>query len=54
MEGTYFVIIVLSWVMAIGCTTTDYVGKTYSKTDCVEIFFNTDEIKREYEVMGQI
>jgi hypothetical protein len=40
--------------MVISCTTTDYVGKTYSKTDRVEIFFNTDEIKREYEVMGQI
>ena len=40
--------------MVISCTTTDYVGKQYSKTDRVEIFFNTNEIKRQYEVMGQI
>ena len=40
--------------IVVGCTTTDYVGKTYSKTDRVEIYFNTDEIKQPYEVMGQI
>ena len=54
MKPTFLFIFLISCAMVISCTTTDYVGKTYSKTDRVEIFFNTDEIKQEYEVMGQI
>ena len=54
MKPKYFIIIVLACAITISCTSTDYVGKQYPKTDRVEIFFNTDEIKREYEVMGQI
>jgi len=48
------IIFLIALLISVGCTTTDYVGKTYPKTDRVEIFFNTDEIKHEYEVMGQI
>lgn len=47
-------IFLIALLISVGCTTTDYVGKTYPKTDRVEIFFNIDEIKHEYEVMGQI
>lgn len=54
MKPTFLFIFLISCAMVISCTTTDYVGKKYSKTDRVEIFFNTDEIKQEYEVMGQI
>ena len=54
MKPTFLFIFLFSCAMVISCTTTDYVGKTYSKTDRVEIYFNTDEIKRPYEVMGQI
>ena len=54
MKSTLRFILLIAFSIAFGCTTTDYVGKTYSKTDRVEIFFNTDEIKRPYEVMGQI
>jgi hypothetical protein len=54
MKRAFLFILLISCAMVISCTTTDYVGKTYSKTDRVEIFFNSDEIKREYEVMGQI
>ena len=54
MKPTFLFIFLISCAMVISCTTTDYVGKTYSKTDRVEIYFNTDEIKRPYEVMGQI
>ena len=54
MKRTFLSIFLISCAIFISCTTTDYVGKKYSKTDRVEIFFNTDEIKREYEVMGQI
>jgi len=48
------IIFLIALSISVGCTTTDYVGKTYSKTDRVEIYFNTDEIKRSYEIMGQI
>ena len=48
------IIFLIALLISVGCTTTDYVGKTYPKTDRVEIFFNIDEIKHEYEVMGQI
>ena len=54
MKRTFFLILLISCTIVISCTTTDYVDKTYSKTDRVEIYFNTDEIKRPYEVMGQI
>jgi hypothetical protein len=54
MKSTLRFIFLIAFSIAFGCTTTDYVGKTYSKTDRMEIFFNTDEIKRSYEVMGQI
>ena len=54
MKAILQIICLILISIAIGCTTTDYVGKTYSKTDRVEIFFNTNEIKRDYEVMGEI
>ena len=54
MKSTLLIIFLMALSIAVGCTTTDYVGKTYSKTDSVEIYFNKDEIKRPYEVMGQI
>jgi len=54
MKGIFLIILIISCAIVMSCTTTDYLGKTYSKTDRVEIFFNTGEIKSEYEVMGQI
>jgi hypothetical protein len=54
MRAVLRIIFLVAFSIFVGCTTTDYVGKTYSKTDRVEIYFNTDEIKRPYEVMGQI
>ena len=54
MKSTPRVIFLIALLIAVGCTTTDYVGKTYSKTDSVELYFNKDEINRPYEVMGQI
>ena len=54
MKSFLRIIFLIAFAIASGCTTTDYVGKTYSKTDRVEIYFNKDEIKRPYEVMGQI
>ena len=54
MKFNLRIIFLIAFSIVFGCTTTDYVGKTYSKTDRVEIYFNKDEIKRPYEVMGQI
>ena len=54
MKSTLRIIFLIALLIAVGCTTTDYVGKTYSKTDSVELYFNKDEINRPYEVMGQI
>ena len=54
MKSSFRIFLIIAGVIVLSCTTTDYVGKKYSKTDRVEIFFNTNEIKREYEVMGQM
>ena len=54
MKSSLRIIFLIVFSIAAGCTTTDYIGKTYSKTDRVEIYFNTDEIKHPYEVMGEI
>lgn len=37
-----------------GCTTTDYFGKTYPPTQRVDVFFSPHDVRRDYEVMGQI
>ncbi len=34
------------------CATTDYVGQSYAPTENVDIFFSTDDIGRQYTVMG--
>jgi hypothetical protein len=38
----------------VGCTTTDYFGKTYPPTQGAEVFFNPQDVRRSYEVMGEI
>jgi hypothetical protein len=37
-----------------GCTTTDYLGKTYPPTQHVDVFFSPQDVPRAYEVMGEI
>lgn len=37
-----------------GCTTTDYIGKTYPPTPHVDVFFSSHDVTHAYEVMGQI
>jgi len=39
MKSAFRIILLSLFSIAAGCTTTDYVGKTYSKTDRVKIFF---------------
>ncbi|MGA8658949.1 MAG: hypothetical protein WB586_22690 [Chthoniobacterales bacterium] len=36
------------------CTTTDYFGKTYPPTQRVDVFFSPQDVRRSYEVMGEI
>ncbi len=40
--------------LMIGCTTTDYLGKMYPPTQHVNVFFSPQDVKRPYEVMGEI
>jgi hypothetical protein len=47
------VLFALSALMA-SCTTTDYLGKTYPPTRHVDVFFSPQDVKRAYEVMGEI
>ena len=37
-----------------GCTTTDYLGKTYPPTQRADVFFSPQDVRRSYEVMGEI
>jgi hypothetical protein len=37
-----------------GCTTTDYLGKTYPPTQHVDVFYSPHDVTRAYEVMGEI
>ena len=36
------------------CATTDYFGKTYPPTQRVDVFFSPQDVRRSYEVMGEI
>ena len=38
----------------VGCTTTDYIGRTYPPTQRVDVFFSPQDVRRPYEVMGEI
>jgi hypothetical protein len=48
----------LSWyagfLLLAACTTTDYFGKTYPPTQHVDVFFSPQDVRRPYEVMGEI
>ena len=40
-------------VLLAGCTSVDYVGKTYAPTSNVDVYMSTDDVRRPYEVMGE-
>jgi hypothetical protein len=48
------VVLFACFVLMAGCTTTDYLGKTYPPTQHVDVFFSSQDVKRPYEVMGEI
>ena len=37
-----------------GCSQIDYVGREYSPTTHIDLFFSLDDIQKDYEVMGHI
>ena len=47
-------LIVLIAVLSVSCTKIDYVGKSYSPTTEVDIYFSLDDVKGAYEVMGHL
>jgi hypothetical protein len=47
-------LILLSALLTVSCTKIDYVGKSYTPTTDVDIFFSMDDLKGEYEVMGHL
>lgn len=40
--------------LAAGCVTADYMGESYPPTSNVDTYFDKQDIKRDYKVMGQI
>jgi hypothetical protein len=46
--------LVIFAALVVGCTTTDYLGKTYPPTQHVDVFFSLQDVQRPYEVMGEI
>ncbi len=43
---------VLLLALMVSCVSTDYVGKDYTPTTNVDVFFSEKDVKRPYEVMG--
>ena len=41
-------------VISVSCTKIDYIGKSYSPTTEVDIYFSLDDVKGAYEVMGHL
>ncbi len=41
-------------LLASGCVSVDYVGKTYPPTTNVELFMSDADVERPYEVMGEV
>ncbi len=56
MYGCHFKLlgyIILVTLMAAGCASVNYVGKSFDPTTSVAVYFDESEIDREYVVMGQ-
>ena len=52
---TYLLVIIFAiCTPLVGCTTTDYMGKTYPPTQRVDVFFSPQDVRHTYEVIGEI
>src|SRR3954468_12607310 len=40
-------------LVACGCVSVDYVGKTYPPTASVDLYMSVDDVRRPYEVIGE-
>ena len=47
-------LIALAVLLTVSCTKIDYIGKSYSPTIEVDIYFSLDDVKGAYEVMGHL
>jgi hypothetical protein len=47
-------LLIAAYAFLVGCTTTDYFGKTYPPTQRVAVFFSAQDVSRPFEVMGVI
>ncbi|MCH7497681.1 MAG: hypothetical protein IH880_01035 [Candidatus Marinimicrobia bacterium] len=43
---------ILVTLLAIGCVSVNYVGKSFDLTTSVDVYFSKEEIKKEYTVIG--
>lgn len=53
MKCIYF--LALMSVLLVGCSPNiQYIGRNYRATDDVDLYFNSNDIKRDYETMGRV
>ena len=45
--------LILVTLLAAGCASVNYVGKSFEPTSSVEVYFDKAEINRDYSVIGQ-
>ena len=45
-------LLVLVALLAIGCASVNYVGKSFEPTTNVDLYFSKEDIEKEYTVMG--
>jgi len=43
---------ILVTLLAIGCTSVNYVGESFDPTTDVDVYYSKEDIKKEYTVMG--
>jgi len=46
------IIIFTLLLLIFGCAHVNYIGKSYSPSQHVDLFYSKDEIKKEYTIMG--
>ena len=48
----YLLVFFVSSLLLTSCATTEYMGKTYTPTTHVDVFFDASDISRSFETMG--
>jgi len=48
-SGGVFMLVTL---LAIGCSTVNYVGKSFNPTTNIDVYYSKEEIKNEYTIIG--